>query len=53
MDSGVAIEDFINTGRTGRRNAMADILDAKIGSHSSAGMDFSLEKLSVAGEADT
>ncbi|GFO45751.1 hypothetical protein PoB_007225600 [Plakobranchus ocellatus] len=47
MDGGVAIEDFISTGRTGRRNAVADITDARVGGVSTAGVDFSFDQLSV------
>ncbi|GFS05215.1 hypothetical protein ElyMa_002932100, partial [Elysia marginata] len=48
MDGGVAVEDFINTGRTGRRNAVADITDARVAGVSAAGMDFSFDQLSMA-----
>uniref|UniRef100_A0A0B6ZRL5 Uncharacterized protein n=2 Tax=Arion vulgaris TaxID=1028688 RepID=A0A0B6ZRL5_9EUPU len=47
MDAGVATEDFISTGRTGRRNAVPDISDPRIGTVSTASMDFSFDKLSV------
>jgi hypothetical protein len=47
MDAGVAAEDFISTGRTGRRNAIADISDSHNSTVSTAGMDFSFDKLSV------
>lgn len=48
MDGGVAVEDFINTGRTGRRNAVADITDARVAGVSTSGMDFSFDQLSMA-----
>ncbi|KAK3771554.1 hypothetical protein RRG08_066643 [Elysia crispata] len=48
MDGGVAVEDFINTGRTGRRNAVADITDARVAGVTTAGMDFSFDQLSMA-----
>ncbi|RUS75913.1 hypothetical protein EGW08_016326, partial [Elysia chlorotica] len=48
MDGGVAVEDFINTGRTGRRNAVPDITDARVAGVSTAGMDFSFDQLSMA-----
>ncbi|CAL1538469.1 unnamed protein product [Lymnaea stagnalis] len=47
MEAVVGVEDFLNSGRTGRRNAVPDISDAKIGSISTAGVDFSFDKLSV------
>ena len=51
MDGGVAVEDFINTGRTGRRNAVADITDARVAGVTTAGMDFSFDQLSMAGRS--
>lgn len=50
MDPSIAVEDFISTGRTGRRNAVADITDPCVGNASTAGMDFSFDKLSVTGK---
>ena len=50
MDGGVAVEDFISTGRTGRRNAVADITDARVAGVTTAGMDFSFDQLSMAGK---
>lgn len=50
MDPSMAVEDFINTGRTGRRNAIPDISDPHIGTISTAGVDFSFDKLSMTGE---
>ncbi|KAK3088253.1 hypothetical protein FSP39_016620 [Pinctada imbricata] len=40
------IEEFNATGRTGRRNAMADILDSKHASVSTADLPFGMENLS-------
>ncbi|KAK0044840.1 hypothetical protein Bpfe_025655, partial [Biomphalaria pfeifferi] len=47
MDGTVAVEDFLNTGRTGRRNAVPDITEVKVGTMSSAGMDIAFDKLNV------
>ncbi|KAH9513630.1 hypothetical protein Btru_041646 [Bulinus truncatus] len=47
MDGSVAVEDFLNTGRTGRRNAVPDISEVKIGTMSTAGMDAAFDKLNV------
>ena len=43
------IEDFAATGRTGRRNAMADILDSNHASVSTADLPFDMEKLTCSG----
>lgn len=42
---GVSVEDFIATGRTGRRNAMPDILDSQHASVSTGGLAEGMEKL--------
>ncbi|XP_078333358.1 uncharacterized protein LOC111133130 [Crassostrea virginica] len=39
------LEEFISSGRTGRRNAMADILDSKHASTSTAGIDLDMSGL--------
>ena len=46
---GASVEDFISTGRAGRRNALADIMDSRCGSTSTAGLPNSLAKLSCSG----
>lgn len=43
------LEEFISSGRTGRRNAMADILDSKRASTSTAGLDVDLSGLKCSG----
>ena len=43
------VEDFLNTGRTGRRNAMADVMDSKQTTVSTADLPFELDKLSCCG----
>jgi len=47
MEVGVVVEDFLQTGRTGRRNAMADITDPRIAGVSTAGVDFTFDKMSM------
>lgn len=43
------LEEFISSGRTGRRNAMADILDSKHASTSTAGIDLDMSGLKCSG----
>ena len=52
MEVGVVVEDFLQTGRTGRRNAMADITDPRIAGVSTAGVDFTFDKMSMSGVYD-
>lgn len=40
-----SLEEFISSGRTGRRNAMADILDSQRASTSTAGLDLDMSGL--------
>ena len=49
MDESKGLEDFLNTGRTGRRNAMADIGDENIASISTSQLPLDMAKLSCAG----
>lgn len=44
-----SLEEFITSGRTGRRNAMADILDSKHASTSTAGLDLDMSSLKCSG----
>src|SRR3989442_888764 len=44
------IGDFLQTGRTGRRNALPDILDEKTGHASTAELPCQMEKLSCSGK---
>lgn len=45
-----SLEEFITSGRTGRRNAMADILDSKHASTSTAGLDLDMSALKCSDE---
>lgn len=45
VECSAVLEDFVNTGRTGRRNAVPDILDEKTASVSTGGLPFDMEKL--------
>ena len=49
MDESKGLEDFLNTGRSGRRNAMADIGDENIASISTSQLPLDMAKLSCAG----
>ncbi len=42
-------DDFLASGRTGRRNALADILDAGVSSTSTKALPFEMEKLNCSG----
>ena len=44
------LEDFIASGRTGRRNALPDILDEKHSETGTADMTLSLDKLQCSGK---
>lgn len=46
---GVSVEDFIASGRTGRRNAMPDILDSKRAGVGTGGLAEGMEKLNCSG----
>ncbi|KAL4218112.1 hypothetical protein ACF0H5_022848 [Mactra antiquata] len=45
MDVTAGVEDFIATGRTGRRNAMPDILDSQVAGVSTGGLAEGMQKL--------
>ncbi len=47
--SGEAVDEFIATGRAGRRNALPDVLSEKHGATSTAELPDSLSKLSCSG----
>ncbi|OWF34971.1 uncharacterized protein LOC110443520 [Mizuhopecten yessoensis] len=47
------LEEFVNTGRTGRRNAMADIQDEQNNSVSTAPITFDMDKLSCHDSSDS
>ena len=49
MDCTGSLEEFIATGRTGRRNAMPDILDSQKAAVSTGGLPFDMEKLNCSG----
>ena len=49
VECSAVLEDFVNTGRTGRRNAVPDILDEKTASVSTGGLPFDMEKLNCSG----
>ena len=49
MDCSATLEDFIATGRTGRRNAMPDILDSQKASVGTGSLQFDMEKLNCSG----
>jgi hypothetical protein len=42
-------DDFANCGRTGRRNALADILDDNVASTTTAGLPLEIHKLQCTG----
>lgn len=46
---GVSVEDFIASGRTGRRNAMPDILDSQRAGVGTGGLAEGMEKLNCSG----
>lgn len=45
MDVSVSVEDFLASGRTGRRNAMPDILNAQHAGVGTGGLAEGMEKL--------
>lgn len=53
MDCSTTMEDFIATGRTGRRNAMPDILDSEKAAVSTGGLPFEMEKLNCSDDSKT
>ena len=46
---GLSIEEFIASGRTGRRNAMPDILDSERAGVGTGGLAEGMEKLNCSG----
>lgn len=53
MDCTESLEEFIATGRTGRRNAMPDILDSQKAAVSTGGLPFDMEKLNCSDDSKT
>lgn len=49
VECSTVLDDFVNSGRTGRRNAVADILDEKAAKVSTGGLPFDMEKLNCSG----
>jgi len=49
MESHVGLEEFIAAGRTGRRNAMPDILHSNHASVGTGGLAEEMDKLNCAG----
>ena len=49
MDCTASIDDFLATGRTGRRNAMPDILDSQKAAVGTGSLQFEMEKLNCTG----
>lgn len=49
MEAHVALEDFIASGRTGRRNAMPDILNSNHAGVGTGGLAEEMDKLNCAG----
>ena len=49
MDCTGPLEEFIATGRTGRRNAMPDILDEQKAAVGTGGLAFDMEKMNCSG----
>ncbi|XP_064597290.1 cAMP-dependent protein kinase inhibitor gamma-like [Liolophura sinensis] len=45
VDCAANLNEFINTGRTGRRNAVPDILDDKLSKVGTGNLAFDMEKL--------
>lgn len=45
METQAGLDEFIATGRTGRRNAMPDILDSQTAGVGTGGLAFDMEKL--------
>lgn len=50
METQAALEDFIASGRTGRRNAMPDILNSNHAGVGTGGLAEDMEKLNCAGK---
>ncbi|VDI26489.1 cAMP-dependent protein kinase inhibitor beta-like isoform X3 [Mytilus galloprovincialis] len=51
VECSVVLEDFVNSGRTGRRNAVPDILDEKAAAVSTGGLPFDMEKLNCSDDS--
>ena len=49
MDCTGTLEEFIATGRTGRRNAMPDILDEQKAAVGTGGLAFDMKKMNCSG----
>lgn len=53
MDCSGTLEEFIASGRTGRRNAMPDILDEQKAAVGTGGLAFDMEKMNCSDESKT
>lgn len=53
MDCSTSMEDFLSTGRTGRRNAMPDILDEQKAAVGTGSLQFDMEKLNCSDDSKT
>lgn len=51
VECSAVLEDFVNSGRTGRRNAVPDILDEKAAAVSTGGLPFDMEKLNCSDDS--
>lgn len=50
--NGQTLQNFVNTGRTGRRNALADVLDAQHAAVGTGEVTFDMSKLKCPSEED-